>query len=283
MSITELPWFKVYAAETLSDENFAAFDATERGIWFTLICHCWKEGSIPNDQAKLARLCNCTAEAMQLHWDCIAKRFARIEGSDRLMSPRLEFERAESLSKCSQKSHVARTNANIRWNKYKTDMQSHCNGNANPMQNDAPQTQIEKNNSTPPTPPQAGESPKRKRRSRAEREKDKEEEFKVYPQEVVDLTASIVGATPDKDKGGRTIRVDDYTLIFRLNEILSTKKAVDPPLLLQAWVDYVASKPESLKAPQYFFGRQEDNGAGANWYPYAVAIWHNRKKEQANV
>jgi len=49
-------------------------------------------------------------------------------------------------------------------------------------------------------------------------------------------------------------------------------------LLTMAWKDYLASDPKSIKAPQYFFGKAEDQGPnGANWYPWAKAIFVRRQ------
>lgn len=128
MAITDFPWFKVYAAETLSDENFASWSPSERGIWFTLLCHCWKEGSIPNDTDRLSRLCGCSAQEMLEHWPSIKDRFRESEG--RLFSTRLEFERAISIAEAEKKTDKARKGANAKWAKYKESMLKSCPSNA---------------------------------------------------------------------------------------------------------------------------------------------------------
>lgn len=143
MAITDFPWFKIYAAETLSDENFSSWTVEQRGIWFTLLCHCWKEGSIPSDTDKLARLCGCDARAFLGHWSGIAHRFHEHTDPSRLVSLRLEFERQNSVDEAQAKSNHGRKGANARWDKYKNDMLGHCPSNAHTMPNHAPQPQPE--------------------------------------------------------------------------------------------------------------------------------------------
>jgi len=115
-----LPWFKIYAAEILSDENFQGWDVTERGSWFTLLCVAWREGSIPADQQSLARLLHIDSSAMRHVWSAIGSRF--VEHPDhpgRLTSPRLEMEReaAEVLHK--KKSGAGKLGATSRWHNTK--------------------------------------------------------------------------------------------------------------------------------------------------------------------
>lgn len=145
MAITDFPWFKIYAAETLSDENFASWGLAERGAWFTLLCHCWKEGSIPSDLTRLARLCSCNADAMHDIWLGIADRFHEQPGTGRMVCLRLEFERQKSLEESEGKSQHGKKAANARWGKYKTDMLGQCSGNAQPMPDDAHQPQPQPN------------------------------------------------------------------------------------------------------------------------------------------
>ena len=141
MAITDFPWFKIYAAETLSDENFLSWGLAERGVWITLLCHCWKEGSIPSDISKLARICSCNADAMQEHWTGIADRFRESQIPGRLICPRLEFERELSIQESEDKSQHGKKAAHARWNKYKTEMPEHCPSIARGMPSDAPQPQ----------------------------------------------------------------------------------------------------------------------------------------------
>lgn len=116
----DLPWFKVYAAETLSDENFQGWDQTERGAWFTLILVCWREGSIPSDQTSLAKLLHLDGSVMRQAWSAIGSRF--VEHPDhpgRLTSPRLEKEREAARLLHNAKVGAGKKGAKSRWDKIK--------------------------------------------------------------------------------------------------------------------------------------------------------------------
>jgi hypothetical protein len=132
--MAELPWFKVYAAETLSDENFQGWDCTERGAWFTLICVAWREGSIPADQQSLAKLLHVDSSAMRSLWSAIGSRF--VEHPDhhgRLTSPRLEKERETAAALHAKKVGAGKNGARSRWD---TGKRRHSRAMAVPSQTD---------------------------------------------------------------------------------------------------------------------------------------------------
>jgi hypothetical protein len=115
MAICPFPWFPVYAAELLSDEDFEAWSPAARGCWFTLSARCWKDGSIPADLPTLARLCGEDPNAMLEHWKRIGTKFPPSPGDpSRLISTRIErerdlaIERAERLTKRGQAGAAAR-------------------------------------------------------------------------------------------------------------------------------------------------------------------------------
>lgn len=111
-----LPWFKVYAAETLSDERFQGWTVDERGAWFSLLLTAWREGSIPGDQASLARLLHVDASAMRSLWSAIGDRFIpHPDFPGRLTSPRLEMEREEAEKLREKKSEAGKKGATSRW------------------------------------------------------------------------------------------------------------------------------------------------------------------------
>jgi hypothetical protein len=116
MAGIELPWMKMYPAETLSDSNFQGWDISERGAWFTLVLVAWREGSIPSDQSAIARLLHVDGGAMRGIWSAIGSRF--VEHPDypgRLTSPRLEEEREEAIALHAQKSKSGKAGAISRW------------------------------------------------------------------------------------------------------------------------------------------------------------------------
>jgi len=136
-----LSWFKVYAAETLSDERFSGWSVEERGAWFTLLLHAWREGSVPSDQSSLARLLHVDASAMRSLWSAIGDRF--VEHPDhpgRLTSPRLEKEREAGQEMLARKSAAGKVGATSRWDKknkrYGSRMAAASEGNADTMRID---------------------------------------------------------------------------------------------------------------------------------------------------
>jgi uncharacterized protein YdaU (DUF1376 family) len=50
-------WMPLYIGDFLADTMHLG--ATERGIYISLIIHCWQHGSIPRDKRKLARIAAC--------------------------------------------------------------------------------------------------------------------------------------------------------------------------------------------------------------------------------
>ncbi|WP_316410505.1 hypothetical protein [Mesoterricola sediminis] len=94
----------------------------------------------------------------------------------------------------------------------------------------------------------------------------------------MDAVNRIVGMTPKEDPAGRKIRLDAATLAERVNGLLREHQALTGDVLVQSWADYLATEPAMVKAPQYFFGRKDDQKDGAHWRAYAALIWHRQAK-----
>jgi len=149
-----MPFFPMYAAETLADGRFQAWSCEERGAWLTLICLCWNDGDIPESQTVLGRLLHLDAVAMASAWSAIGDRFCPVPGKPgRLMSPRLEEERdkAETLSR--KRAEAGLAGASARWDEGKQQngkrirlpKQTHSKANATAMRSVCPPP--------PPSPP----------------------------------------------------------------------------------------------------------------------------------
>jgi hypothetical protein len=141
-----LPFFPLYAAETLADGRFQGWNLEERGAWLTLVCCCWNDGDIPAAQSTLARLLGVGPGDMARLWSAIGDRFIEAPGKPgRLISPRLETERdkAEGLSKI--RAEAGTKGAKARWDSEKPahgkriakPSQTHGKANAVAMANDA--------------------------------------------------------------------------------------------------------------------------------------------------
>lgn len=155
-----LAWFKIYAAETLSDERFSGWSVEERGAWFTLLLHAWREGSIPSDLAALARLLHVDAAAMRLLWDAIGDRFVdHPDHPGRLTSPRLEKEREAGQEMLAKKAAAGKAGATSRWDKknrkHGNRMAGASDRNAMPMRSDGASGQVSTASAQQQQPPAA--------------------------------------------------------------------------------------------------------------------------------
>ncbi len=91
MAAEKSPAFQFYPKDFLTDSHVIAMRLQERGAYITLLCLCWLDGSIPADEAALARLCNVPLVAFRKIWPALAPCFAAAE--ERLIQPRIERER----------------------------------------------------------------------------------------------------------------------------------------------------------------------------------------------
>jgi uncharacterized protein YdaU (DUF1376 family) len=112
------PAFQFYPADFLSDENVVLMSNRELGCYIKLMCYCWREGSIPSDLKKIARLCGEDGSAMADLWIAIGVCF-EVSGSDesRMVHPRLETERLKQSEFKTERSESGKKGAEARWNK----------------------------------------------------------------------------------------------------------------------------------------------------------------------
>lgn len=116
-----LPYFLIYVEEMLSDEDFCIWTATQRGIWLTLIAHCWREGSIPSNEKILAGWCNMEPKDFSKQFIDVSTKFSIVfedTPRPRLVSPRLEHERAKALDRFNSMTKRGQAGALTRWKKH---------------------------------------------------------------------------------------------------------------------------------------------------------------------
>jgi hypothetical protein len=63
------PAFQFYPKDFLTDERVQLMSHTERGIYVTLLCLCWLEGSLPADVNQLAKLVSLPAPRFMRLWN----------------------------------------------------------------------------------------------------------------------------------------------------------------------------------------------------------------------
>jgi uncharacterized protein YdaU (DUF1376 family) len=98
------PAFQFYAAEFLADEKVMLMSGphgmAQRGLYITLLCVCWREGSLPADPADLAALAGLEPGSFEALWQRVEKCFYK--AGSRLRNKRLDVERRKQEAR-----HVA--------------------------------------------------------------------------------------------------------------------------------------------------------------------------------
>jgi uncharacterized protein YdaU (DUF1376 family) len=116
--VNNSPAFLLYPADLLSDEHVVLMTNQELGCYIKLLCYCWREGSIPDDISKIARLCGEPTEVMAQLWLAISSCFTEHENEpNRLTNPRLKSERKKQEEHRKERSESGKKGANSRWNK----------------------------------------------------------------------------------------------------------------------------------------------------------------------
>lgn len=124
------PAFQFYPADFLADENVASMTAEERGVYITLLCICWREGSIPENPENLGLACGLNGKRMANAWQAVSKCFVpHRRKPKRVVHPRLERERKAQSERRKSRSEAGLRGAKARW-------QGHCGRNATAMAND---------------------------------------------------------------------------------------------------------------------------------------------------
>lgn len=112
------PAFQFYPAEFLADANVVMMNNRELGCYMKLLCFCWREGSIPSEISKIAKLCGEDGTVMAQLWVAISSCFGiAIDDPSKLVHPRLEKERQKQEEHRKERSESGLKGANSRWNK----------------------------------------------------------------------------------------------------------------------------------------------------------------------
>jgi uncharacterized protein YdaU (DUF1376 family) len=102
------PSFQFYPQDFLADINVQAMTMEERGIYITLLCHCWIEDGLPlDDSHPIATLLNHPA---------VAKCFYKKKGKFR--NPRMDKEREKQLVYYKSQQEAGLRGAEKRWGRH---------------------------------------------------------------------------------------------------------------------------------------------------------------------
>jgi uncharacterized protein YdaU (DUF1376 family) len=93
-----LRYFPLDANSFLNDENVAKMNTGERGLYISMLCWQWHEGSVPDDPDELAPLLRVKPSEIKRAWPAVRERFTpRDDG--RLTNRKLESVRDEVLGR----------------------------------------------------------------------------------------------------------------------------------------------------------------------------------------
>jgi uncharacterized protein YdaU (DUF1376 family) len=131
------PAFQFYPRDFLSDERVRIMDATARGVYITLLCVCWIEGSLPVEDRAIQRIGDCSAEDWARIRDDVLVCFTENDG--RYRHGRLDRERQKQAEYAAKQAESGRLGARGRWRKDGKPMRSpkgrHSKPIATPMAN----------------------------------------------------------------------------------------------------------------------------------------------------
>ena len=125
------PAFQFYPADFLSDPNVAGMSLQERGAYITLICLCWKDGSLPLEDERLARMVGLPLSNWRKLAPIVVGCFTTVDG--RLVHRRLDKERQKQLAFQAEQQVKGKAGAEARWaehRKRKADGRGHLSAMA---------------------------------------------------------------------------------------------------------------------------------------------------------
>jgi len=111
-----LAWYPHNVIDWLTSETVRAMSNAAKGVYLDLLCRQWRDGSIPSDVAKLARLCNEPLDVFADLWEEVWPNFTETE-SGRLVNLRMERDRTEQDQARIAKSEAGKKGMASRWSK----------------------------------------------------------------------------------------------------------------------------------------------------------------------
>lgn len=121
---TRTPAFQFYPKDFLTSERVIGMTYEQRGIYITLLCQCWLEGSLPSDLNVLAGYLRLRPAKLLAAWPTMKSSFTLRRG--RLHHKRLDREWRKQLEHRKAKQQAGIEGAKRRW-------QSHASAIGLPM------------------------------------------------------------------------------------------------------------------------------------------------------
>ena len=91
------PAFQCYSSDFMAQESYAMASLSERGLLFSLLNHCWVNGSAPADITKLCKVLALDENDVRTAYGELVKQYLlpQAELSDRLVAPDFARQKAE--------------------------------------------------------------------------------------------------------------------------------------------------------------------------------------------
>lgn len=265
-------YLRIFTRHLLMDEDYENLTREEWGSVFLLILHQWtKGGTLPDDREKLAGLARCSQEeldSLTAKWP----KLAPVEGQPgRVGIPYVvkEWDLVMGFYDAQAQRSILGVSARLSKGKPKDNPRvTHGSIQGLPAGSPNQDQDQDQDQEVPPTVP----LPKKQKQNK------KDSLGGDIPKELLDAVGEIVSRCPQQDRDGRAIRIVRGEILTRIQAIQVDHPSASFEILSQCWKDYLDSAPKNIKAPQYFFGKPEHQGPnGANWYPWAKAIYVRRQ------
>jgi len=112
----QIPWIKFNPTDFMLDENVMLMCDESIGLYMRILCHSWREGSIPKEPEKIMRLFGLSKHKFNKLWKELSPCF--FEKENRLYQTRLAKELSEARKYFDQKSDSGKLGAEKRWHRH---------------------------------------------------------------------------------------------------------------------------------------------------------------------
>ena len=193
------PAFQFYPKDFLTDDKVALMNLEQVGAYIKLLCYCWLNGGLPNDQEELRNMCGCSdAITWSKIWKKISKCF--YEKNQKLFNKRLDKEKRVQKKRRKLLQTAGKKGAEKRW-------PGHSQAIARPMAKNSSSSSSSSSssiNNNPPISPQKISYNFEKKEWENISDKDKELWKKTYPACDIEHELLAMGdwllSNPDRKK-----------------------------------------------------------------------------------
>ena len=147
MSQEPAPAFQFYPRDFLSSAHVRTMDEAARGVYITLLCVCWIEGSIPARDSEIVRLGDTSLKVWRRIRESVLVCFVERDG--RYYNERLDLERHRQADRREQQRNAGLASAQHRANERSTSVQRESNSSSSSSSSSA----LEERTVAPPLPP----------------------------------------------------------------------------------------------------------------------------------